>query len=136
MLSHYKMPDENKDIFFQWVTQQFRIQSSEYLTSCAVAMQYLLREDSYRLYYIKKFSIKPIMDLLSSKVGLQLQYNLLFSLWLLSFNPNVCIKLTGKDHHVIPVLADILKHSTKQKVSIISLYLLPIINNLYTVKHR
>ncbi|KAI6650953.1 Vacuolar ATP synthase subunit h [Oopsacas minuta] len=116
MLAHYQMPDENKDIFLQWVTQQFRMQSSEYLTSCAVALQYLLRTDTYRVYYIKKFSIKPMIDLLISKKGLQLQYNLLFSLWLLSFNPNVCIKLTDKEHHVIPVLADILKHSTKQKI--------------------
>ena len=116
MLAHYQMPDSNKDIFLQWVTQQFRMQSSEYLTSCAVALQYLLRTDTYRLYYVKKFSIKPIMDLLVTKKGLQLEYNLLFSLWLLSFNSSVCIKLTDKEHQVIPVLANILKHSTKQKV--------------------
>ena len=116
MLAYYQMPDESKDIFLQWVTQQFRMQSSEYLTSCAISLQYLLRTDSYRLYYIKKFSIKPLMDLLASKKSLQLQYNLLFTFWLLTFNPTVCIKLTDKEHHVISILADILKHSTKQKV--------------------
>ena len=56
-----------------------------------------------------------IVSVLLSNLGFQLQYQLIFSLWLLAFKPEIAAKIG--ENNVIPVLADILRNSQKEKVT-------------------
>ncbi|GAB1284775.1 V-type proton ATPase subunit H [Apodemus speciosus] len=59
--------------------------------------------------------IKGIMGVLSNKCGFQLQYQMIFSIWLLAFSPQMCEHL--RRYNIIPVLSDILQESVKEKVT-------------------
>lgn len=56
-----------------------------------------------------------IMGVLSNKCGFQLQYQMIFSIWLLAFSPQMCEYL--RRYNIIPVLSDILQESVKEKVT-------------------
>lgn len=56
-----------------------------------------------------------IMGVLSNKCGFQLQYQMIFSIWLLAFSPQMCEHL--RRYNIIPVLSDILQESVKEKVT-------------------
>uniref|UniRef100_A0A452EVL5 V-type proton ATPase subunit H n=1 Tax=Capra hircus TaxID=9925 RepID=A0A452EVL5_CAPHI len=56
-----------------------------------------------------------IMGVLSNKCGFQLQYQMIFSVWLLAFSPQMCEHL--RRYNIIPVLSDILQESVKEKVT-------------------
>ena len=55
------------------------------------------------------------MGVLSNKCGFQLQYQMIFSVWLLAFSPQMCEHL--RRYNIIPVLSDILQESVKEKVT-------------------
>lgn len=55
------------------------------------------------------------MGVLSNKCGFQLQYQMIFSIWLLAFSPQMCEYL--RRYNIVPVLSDILQESVKEKVT-------------------
>ncbi|MEJ1289142.1 ATPase H+ transporting lysosomal V1 subunit H [Cricetulus griseus] len=59
--------------------------------------------------------VRAIMGVLSNKCGFQLQYQMIFSIWLLAFSPQMCEHL--RRYNIIPVLSDILQESVKEKVT-------------------
>lgn len=58
------------------------------------------------------FSITAV---LSNKCGFQLQYQMIFCVWLLAFSPQLCEQL--RRYNVVPALSDILQESVKEKVT-------------------
>lgn len=55
------------------------------------------------------------MGVLSNKCGFQLQYQMIFCVWLLAFSPQMCEYL--RRYNIVPVLSDILQESVKEKVT-------------------
>lgn len=53
--------------------------------------------------------------MLSNKCGFQLQYQMIFCVWLLAFSPQLCEQL--RRYNVVPALSDILQESVKEKVT-------------------
>lgn len=60
--------------------------------------------------------IFSILSVLSGKTNFQLQYQLIFSLWCLTFNPHIAEKFPHSG--AIQILGDILTESTKEKVKL------------------
>lgn len=60
-------------------------------------------------------SFFSIMGVLSNKCGFQLQYQMIFCVWLLAFSPQMCEYL--RRYNIVPVLSDILQESVKEKVT-------------------
>merc|ERR1719415_105530 len=75
----------------------------------------MLRLDVYRIAFAQLDGIGTIAEILSSRVGFQIQYQLSFCLWVLTFNPTIAEKMNK--YGVIPILADILADAQKEKVS-------------------
>lgn len=61
------------------------------------------------------FSSLSITAVLSNKCGFQLQYQMIFCVWLLAFSPQLCEQL--RRYNVVPALSDILQESVKEKVT-------------------
>uniref|UniRef100_A0A8D8T0I2 V-type proton ATPase subunit H n=1 Tax=Cacopsylla melanoneura TaxID=428564 RepID=A0A8D8T0I2_9HEMI len=55
-----------------------------------------------------------MLSVLSGRVNFQIQYQLIFCLWVLTFNPKLADRMNK--FSVIPILADILRDSVKEKV--------------------
>ena len=75
----------------------------------------MLRIDQYRIAFVGLDGVNAIISVLSGKVNFQIQYQLSFCLWVLTFNTKIAEKLNA--YGLIPVLADILADAQKEKVS-------------------
>merc|ERR1712109_110831 len=89
--------------------------NNEYIQSVARCLQMMLRIDQYRIAFVGLDGVNAIISVLSGKVNFQIQYQLSFCLWVLTFNTTIAEKLNA--YGVIPVLADILADAQKEKVS-------------------
>ncbi|CAH0383901.1 unnamed protein product, partial [Bemisia tabaci] len=107
-------------------------------------LQVVLRHDEYRLAFIKVGGPSTLLKVLASgQVNFQIQYQLMFCLRLLPFNPKFAQKMNKLG--VIPILADILSDSVREEVTRIILavfrvswFLYPPILSCrpYTLAHR
>ncbi len=89
--------------------------NNEYIQSVARCLQMMLRIDQYRKAFVALDGVGAIINVLSVKVNFQIQYQLTFCLWVLTFNVTIAEKLNT--FGVIPILADILADAQKEKVS-------------------
>ncbi|XP_026475283.1 V-type proton ATPase subunit H isoform X1 [Ctenocephalides felis] len=89
--------------------------TTEYIQSVARCLQMMLRVDEYRFAFVQVDGISTILTILTSRVNFQIQYQLVFCLWVLTFNTLLAEKMNK--FNVIPILADILSDSAKEKVT-------------------
>ncbi|XP_039435172.1 V-type proton ATPase subunit H isoform X1 [Culex pipiens pallens] len=89
--------------------------NNEYIQSVGRCLQMMLRVDEYRFAFVTVDGISTLISILSSRVNFQVQYQLVFCLWVLTFNPLLAEKMNK--FNVIPILADILSDSAKEKVT-------------------
>ena len=106
-------------IFFQFYLTKLKDElndpNNEYIQSVARRLQMMLRIDQYRIEFVALDGVSSIIKVLRGKVNFQIQYQLSFCLWVLTFNITIAEKLNA--YGVIPVLADILADAQKEKVS-------------------
>ncbi|KAH8234010.1 hypothetical protein KR032_010262 [Drosophila birchii] len=95
--------------------QHSGIPNNEYIQSVARCLQMMLRVDEYRFAFVGVDGISTLIRILSSRVNFQVQYQLVFCLWVLTFNPLLAAKMNK--FSVIPILADILSDCAKEKVT-------------------
>ncbi|XP_063227390.1 V-type proton ATPase subunit H isoform X1 [Bacillus rossius redtenbacheri] len=91
------------------------IPNNEYMQSVARCLQMMLRINEYRFAFVAVDGISTLLAILSSRINFQIQYQLVFCLWVLTFNPLLAEKMNK--FNVIPILADILSDSVKEKVT-------------------
>ncbi|XP_052868842.1 V-type proton ATPase subunit H isoform X1 [Anopheles cruzii] len=89
--------------------------NNEYIQSVGRCLQMMLRVDEYRFAFVTVDGISTLISILSSRVNFQVQYQLVFCLWVLTFNPLLAEKMNK--FNVIPILADILSDCAKEKVT-------------------
>lgn len=103
------------NFYLTWLKDQLRAPNNDYIQSVARCLQMMLRIDDYRLTFVHLDGIAAIVSVLSGRVNFQIQYQLSFCLWVLTFNTTIAEKLNK--FGVIPILADILTDAQKEKVS-------------------
>lgn len=74
----------------------------------------LLRHDEYRQEFVNTDGIGCIVSALNGKTNFQLQYQLVFCIWSLTFNNEIASHVQNSG--IIPVLGDILSECSKEKV--------------------
>uniref|UniRef100_A0A667I2B4 V-type proton ATPase subunit H n=1 Tax=Lynx canadensis TaxID=61383 RepID=A0A667I2B4_LYNCA len=109
------MEGSDLNYYFNWIKTQLSSQSSQYVQCVAGCLQLMLRVNEYRFAWVEADGVSCIMGVLSNKCGFQLQYQMIFSIWLLAFSPQMCEHL--RRYNIIPVLSDILQESVKEKVT-------------------
>ncbi|XP_052763299.1 V-type proton ATPase subunit H-like [Mya arenaria] len=111
------MESNDLKFYLNWLKDQLILPGNEYLQTAARCLQMMLRVDQYRFMFVQVEGVATIVSVLdSSKMGFQIQYQLIFCLWCLTFNP-VLLERMNKQHSIIPILADILSDTVKEKVS-------------------
>ncbi|XP_034474482.1 V-type proton ATPase subunit H isoform X1 [Drosophila innubila] len=101
--------------FDQQKDGKYVIPNNEYIQSVARCLQMMLRVDDYRFAFVSVDGISTLIRILSTRVNFQVQYQLIFCLWVLTFNPLLAAKMNK--FSVIPILADILSDCAKEKVT-------------------
>ncbi|XP_013148231.1 PREDICTED: V-type proton ATPase subunit H isoform X3 [Papilio polytes] len=108
---------EKSDLHFylSWLKDQLKMNNNDYIQSVARCLQMMLRVDEYRFAFLSVDGISTLLSILASRVNFQVQYQLVFCLWVLTFNPLLAEKMNK--FNAIPILADILSDSVKEKVT-------------------
>ncbi|XP_076840847.1 V-type proton ATPase subunit H isoform X2 [Brachyhypopomus gauderio] len=109
------MEGSDLNYYFNWVKTQLSSQSSQYVQCVAGCLQLMLRVNEYRFSWVEADGVNCITAVLSNKCGFQLQYQMIFCVWLLAFSPQLCEQL--RRYNAVPVLSDILQESVKEKVT-------------------
>ncbi len=63
------------------------------MQSVARCLQMMLRIDEYRLEFIKNEGLSTLLEVLSGRVNFQIQYQLIFCIWVLTFNPTLAERM-------------------------------------------
>lgn len=113
--SHDPMEKTDLHFYLTWLKDQLKLQNNEYIQSVARCLQMMLRIDEYRFAFVSVDGISTLISVLSGRNNFQVQYQLIFSLWVLTFNELLAEKMNK--FNVIPILADILSDSVKEKVT-------------------
>ncbi|KAM8851426.1 V-type proton ATPase subunit H isoform 2-T3 [Spinachia spinachia] len=109
------MEGSDLNYYFNWIKSQLSSQSSQYVQCVAGCLQLMLRLNEYRFAWVEADGVNCITAVLSNKCGFQLQYQMVFCVWLLAFSPQLCEQL--RRYNVVPALSDILQESVKEKVT-------------------
>ncbi|XP_067936215.1 V-type proton ATPase subunit H-like [Watersipora subatra] len=113
------MDEKNRHFYVTWLRDQLRVPNNEYMQSVCRCLQILLRLDPFRSIFFEIDGVSTIANVLSGRIGFQLQYQLIFCLWCLTFNEDISSRLDK--YSIIPILADILSEAVKDKVTRITL---------------
>ncbi|XP_069705697.1 V-type proton ATPase subunit H isoform X2 [Periplaneta americana] len=109
------MDRSDLQFYLTWLKDQLKQNNNEYMQSVARCLQMMLRIDEYRFAFVAVDGISTLLAVLQGRVNFQVQYQLIFCLWVLTFNPLLAEKMNK--FSVIPILADILSDSVKEKVT-------------------
>jgi V-type H+-transporting ATPase subunit H len=100
--------------YLSWLRDQLKIPGNDYVQTTARCLQMMLRIDEYRFAFLSVEGVPTIVSVLAGKPNFQLQYQLVFCLWCLTFNCGIAERLSK--FSVIPTVADLLTESSKEKV--------------------
>ncbi|MCP9265102.1 V-type proton ATPase subunit H [Dirofilaria immitis] len=106
------MEGSDLNFYISFLKDQLKSTGNEYINTTARCLQMMLRIDEYRHAFLMLDGIKSILSVLSGKTNFQLQYQLIFSLWCLTFNAAIAEKFPHSG--AIQILGDILSESTKE----------------------
>ncbi|XP_060680320.1 V-type proton ATPase subunit H isoform X2 [Hemiscyllium ocellatum] len=109
------MEGSDLNYYFNWIKTQLSSQSSQYVQCVAGCLQLMLRINEYRFAWVEADGVNCIIAVINNKCGFQLQYQMIFSFWLLAFSPQLCEYL--RRLNIVPALSDILQESVKEKVT-------------------
>lgn len=109
------MEGSDLNYFLCWLRDNLNLKDSDFLQNIARCLQMMLRVEEYRTTFVAIDGVKHIVQVLSNKTNFQIQYQLIFCLWIITFNVNLIQKLTK--YNIIPILADILAETVKEKVT-------------------
>ncbi|XP_077989685.1 V-type proton ATPase subunit H-like [Glandiceps talaboti] len=110
-----KMGGNDLNFFFSWIRTQLTTPSNEYLQAVAGCLQMILRDNTYREAFMDTEGLSTLVSVLGSRCGFQIQYQLTFCIWMLTYHVGLATQVNK--FNVIPVLADILHESVKEKVT-------------------
>lgn len=71
------------------------------MQSVARCLQMLLRRDEYRTAFISVDGISTLLSILSGRVNFQIQYQLIFCVWVMTFNPRLAERMNKLDFNKI-----------------------------------
>jgi len=113
------MPDKELRDYLLWIKEQIEEKNAYQDTLCR-CLQMLFRIDYYRLAFYKLNGVDSLTKYLNASLASnvskdQMQYQVINCIWLLTFNGQIASRIQNQ-HMVIPVLADILNSTEKEKV--------------------
>ncbi|XP_033228927.1 V-type proton ATPase subunit H [Belonocnema kinseyi] len=93
--SHELMEKTDLQFYLTWLKDQLKSNNNEYIQSVARCLQMMLRIDEYRFAFVSVDGISTLLGVLNGRVNFQVQYQLIFCLWVLTFNPLLAEKMNN-----------------------------------------
>lgn len=100
----------------EWLTQQVSVQGNQYMESVILSLMGFLRVEPYRIaFYQKKVGIKGLVTVLGRKPNYQMQYEVAFAFWLLTFTKTIA-RAIQPEFKIIQPLVKLLQAETPKKI--------------------
>lgn len=116
-------PDETEKLAV-WLETQLGAPSEGPIEPVIMALSGILRLEDYRLaFFKKKRAVTGLLNVLTQSPNFQMQYEILFCLWLLTFNHQIASVIQKHDRIISPMIKK-LKAETPKKVVRISVAVL------------
>jgi V-type H+-transporting ATPase subunit H len=88
------MANDDLKHYLHFIRDQLKNPNGEYLHSAIASLQLLLRVDHYRVAFLENHCVEGLVQLLGTlNLNFQLQYQLIFCVWLLAFNVQIATAL-------------------------------------------
>ena len=111
-----KCTDLDPHELFSWIITQLSSTTPSVVDLIVQYIQVLVSVVSYRSILFNNHPLIQLIDLLKKQsTSAQMQYQIVYILWLMTFQQEVCQGL-NKKYNVIPVFLDIAKNAIKEKV--------------------
>lgn len=113
------MPEKELRDYVLWIKEQLD-ERNPYKDTLCRCLQMLFRIDHYRLVFYKLDGVERLIKYLDGTLNStnskdQMQYQLIYCIWLLSFNEQISTRIQS-NYMVIPLLSDVLNATEKEKV--------------------
>jgi V-type H+-transporting ATPase subunit H len=110
-----RVPDEHLDFMLRWAIEQIRRPTSYDAHIAVTLLQALAQKDEYRVAFANAGGITLLTEILrTQQTNLQLLYETMFVVWLLTYNERIANDLV--DTGLIKAIVDTIKVVTKEKV--------------------
>jgi len=109
------MDGSDLEFYFGWLRSQLVELKQDYLQSSVSCLMNILKINFYREEFYEFDGIGQLMPLLNPTYGFQLQYQVCFCFWLLSYHTKIVSKFQ-ENMKILTTLSDVLKDSQKVKV--------------------
>ena len=83
------MDGTDLNFYLTWLKDQLLTSSNEFIQTTARCLQMMLRLEKYRLAFADMGGVATLATVLSGRVNFQIQYQLAFCLWVMTFSPNL-----------------------------------------------
>ncbi|KAI8089241.1 ATPase, V1 complex, subunit H [Halteromyces radiatus] len=101
---------------YSWLASQLTNANNNLVDIAVQELESLLRVRTYRVPFWKTpNAVNNLVALLDKSATPQMQYQVIFCLWLLTFEPSIAAEINEK-YDIIPTLVDIAKGAIKEKV--------------------
>jgi len=108
--------EENGKFMCHWIRSQLAKPDERDICNAITALQKILLRDDFRGPFAEEDGLRILASLLKSKIkNFQIQYQILYSFWLLSYSEKVA-NLTGETNSIIGSVVEILRTVSKEKV--------------------
>jgi len=109
--------EESAAFMCHWIREQLRKHDERDICNALHALQKILVKDTFRTNFAKEDGIQLLGTLLKSRIGntrtIQIVYQVLYCLWLLSYNKEVAVIISQTS--IIPTLVEVIKIVQKEK---------------------
>jgi V-type H+-transporting ATPase subunit H len=101
---------------FSWLTSQLAHENPEVVDISVQYLQALLSVVEYRLVFFENHkAMQTLVDVMKASSNAQMQYQTIYVLWLLSFEPAIAAQLQ-KQYDIVPCFLEFAKSAIKEKV--------------------
>ena len=109
--------DVNIAPLLSWCTDNLRNENLQISDLVVQLIQTLLWVQSRKKQIYSSIGLMPLMieTLQKFKLNSQMQYQIIYCIWLLSFENDIAVSL-NREHHITPILIDIAQNAIKEKV--------------------
>ena len=115
--SSEQMQGDDLTHYLLWLRNNLKPSGNEYIQNTARCLQIMLRIEHYRHAFVAIDGLRNLIQVLSAKSNFQVQYQLTFCIWIITFQINAELVEKLSKLNLIPILADILSESVKEKVT-------------------
>jgi len=108
--------DASVSDLLNWLSGQIGNSSKDTIQSVLYALMAVLRHDNHRqAFFAQPQGVESLTKLLDNNSNFQMQYQVIFCYWLLTYNTKIATEINNR-YHIVKVISGVMSKTGKEKV--------------------